>query len=128
MTFQITLPKVSRRSEGRPDTKEVDHYVTLYLEGYTAYEIGLAYKRKSQSIVDWLQERGYTGSRFRVGDEITAEWPELYHNKGKTLKEIAELYGTSPGTVRVHLYRQGVRIRHPAWYCGKRGSKRKRKH
>jgi DNA-directed RNA polymerase specialized sigma24 family protein len=113
--MRIALPRPARRAENTPTKEEKAAWLTLFLEGWTVGEISRGYRRGAREVARHLESKGYQASRFRVDESATVEWVALYLDEHWSLAQIAQRYGTSAGTVRYHLARQGAKIRHPAY-------------
>ncbi|GEM_PF-3141185 len=102
----------------KKDTKEikdelVEEWVSLYKSGLTQKEIAERYDISPTKISEKLREKNVQIRRGRpneVSEEDVNLWIDLY-NEGETLKNIAEKYNVSLGTVSNKLRARNVHTR-----------------
>lgn len=128
MRAQTQAPrKRKRKSVGTFSDSQKDTIVLSFLSGFLPEEIAPEFFTSASAIKSVLEERGYKSERYRVSESVVAQWQRDYEKRDKTLAQIASEYGASASTVRFHLARRGVKIKHPAFYrsVGKRKRKKK---
>jgi len=86
-----------------PTKKYASEWKELYESGWNAAEIARKYKvtvgivtRRLEELNVVLRAGGKRGSKY---DKYLHEWVDLYQNKGKSLKEISDIYGCAIQTV-----------------------------
>lgn len=116
-----------RKAYGTFNDNQKDSIVLMFLSGFLPEEIAPEFDSDAGSIKTVLEERGYRSERYRVNENVVAQWQRAYEKKNMTLAQIAAEYDSSPSTVRFHLARRGVKIKHPAFYRATGKRKRSKK-
>lgn len=126
MRTQTSRTSKKKTTLGIFSERQKDSIVLMFLSGFLPEEIADEFHHTDAGVIKTiLEDRGYKSERYRVTEAVVGKWQMRYEKQTKTLAQIAEEFETSPGTVRFHLARRGVKIKHPAFYRHHRGKKKK---